>query len=70
MNNSSLIPLRLMARRLGVPVRWLREEAKAGRLPHLNAGGRILVHPEAVECELTARAASLQVTARGGSHAG
>jgi hypothetical protein len=53
-----LTPLSAMARRLRVPVKWLREEAIAGRIPHLNAGGRLMFEPGTVEQVLTARAAN------------
>ena len=51
-----LLPLNLMARRLGVPVNWLRAEAEADRVPHLKAGPRLLFNPEAVEQVLVERA--------------
>ena len=38
-----------MARRLHVPVQWLREQAEAGNIPHLKAGRALLFDPEAVE---------------------
>lgn len=53
----TLLPLRFMARRLRVPAKWLRAEALAGRLPHLNADGQLLFNPVAVEAALIARAA-------------
>lgn len=51
-----LIPLNEMARRLRVTLKWLRGEADAGRIPHLNADGRILVDPKVVEDVLAERA--------------
>lgn len=45
-----------MARRLRVPVRWLRSEAEAGRVPCLRAERAILFDPEAVERVLLERA--------------
>ncbi|TWT41786.1 hypothetical protein RAS1_29090 [Phycisphaerae bacterium RAS1] len=36
------LPLTIAARRLRVPRAWLEREAKAGRLPHLDADGAIL----------------------------
>ncbi len=53
-------PLKLseMARRLGVSVSWLRQEAEAGRLPHLRAERGILFDPETIERMLLERAAS------------
>lgn len=45
-----------MARRLRVTAKWLREEAEAGRIPHLKAGPRLLFDPETVERVLLERA--------------
>lgn len=45
-----------MARRLRVTVKWLRDEAEAGRIPHLKAGQRLLFDPETVERVLLERA--------------
>jgi hypothetical protein len=46
-----------MARRLRVPVRWLRgEEPEAGRIPHVPAGKVLLFDPETVEQVLLERA--------------
>ena len=44
------------ARKLGVPVGWLRTEAEAGRLPHLKAGRILLFEPKRVEQILIERA--------------
>jgi hypothetical protein len=55
-NKPTLVPLRFMARRLRVTVKWLRAEALAGRVPHLNADGRLLFNAAAVEAALSARA--------------
>lgn len=54
-----LVPLRTMARRLGVPATWLRAEVDAGRVPALVAGRAYLCNPEAVEGALYDRAVSL-----------
>ena len=51
-----LLPLGPMARRLRVPVAWLRAEAEAGRVPHLTAGARLLFDPDAVKRVLAERA--------------
>ena len=51
-----LLTVGQMARRLRVPVKWLREEAEAGRVPHLKAGRAILFDPEATEAALVKRA--------------
>jgi hypothetical protein len=53
---SRVLPLNVMARRLRVPLSWLRAEADAGRIPCLRAGNRYLCDPEAVEAALLARA--------------
>jgi hypothetical protein len=43
-----LLPLRRMAARLGVPSKWLREQAECGAVPSLKAGNRFLFVPSAV----------------------
>lgn len=55
-----LLPLPAMARRLYVTQKWLRAEAEAGRIPSLNAGGRILFEPFTVETLLAERAVACQ----------
>ena len=45
-----------MARRLRVPVKWLRDEAEAGRIPHVKADTALLFDPETVERVLLERA--------------
>ena len=50
------LPIAPAARYLGVPVKWLRAEAAAGRIPHLRAGPRLLVQLDAVEQALRDRA--------------
>jgi hypothetical protein len=45
-----------MARYLRVPVAWLRAEAEAGRIPHVQAGKVLLFDPETVERVLLERA--------------
>ena len=54
-----------MARRLRVPVKWLREEAEGGSIPHLKVGSVLLFDPEAVEQALLERARGI---ARGPGH--
>ncbi len=49
-----------MARQLRVPVKWLREEAESGRVPHLKAHNVLLFNPEVIERVLLARASSIQ----------
>jgi len=41
-----LLPLNQMANSLGVPSRWLREQAEVGNVPALRAGNRWLFAPE------------------------
>jgi len=55
--NNRLVRLSGLAHRLGLPIRWLHAETRAGRLPHLNAGGTLLFDPDAVERTLQRRAA-------------
>lgn len=52
----SLLPINIVARRLRVPVRWLKAEAEAGHVPCLKAGKAILCDPQAVESALLERA--------------
>lgn len=56
MENEKLLPVGPMARRLRVPVQWLRAEAEAGRIPHLRAGKAFLFDPATVEQVLIERA--------------
>lgn len=53
----SFVSLRVAAGRIGVPTAWLRGEAKAGRIPHLRAGKRLLFNVREVEAALMERAA-------------
>jgi hypothetical protein len=53
---SKLLPIGPTARRFRVPVRWLRSEAEAGRIPHVKAERVLLFDPEAVERVLLERA--------------
>ena len=52
-----LLPLSRMARRLGVPQQWLREQADAGRVPCLRAGTRYLFSAAAAQEALAVMAA-------------
>ena len=52
----ALCPLGITARLLHVPVAWLRAEAEAGRVPHLQAGRALLFDPDVVERVLLERA--------------
>lgn len=51
------VSLSRAATALGLPAPWLREEARAGRVPHLRIGRRLLFSPSAVEESLLQRAA-------------
>ena len=53
-----LLPVGPAARKLRVPVMWLRNEAEAGRVPHLRAGKQFLFNLEVVERLLIARAST------------
>lgn len=59
-----LVRLGVMARRLHVPVKWLRAEADAGRIPHLKAGRALVFEPETVE-RIIAERAQREGVARG-----
>ena len=52
------IALSILARRLRVPLKWLRGECEAGRIPHVKCGGAFLVHAATVERLLLDRAKS------------
>ena len=56
----SLMPLRFMAKYLRVPAAWLKDEAVAGRVPHLSAGGTLLFNPTATVRALSERAARVE----------
>jgi len=56
MDGQKLATVRSMAARLRVPMRCLRGEIEAGRLPGVRAGSAILVDPEAIESALLERA--------------
>jgi excisionase family DNA binding protein len=64
MNTSSPIGVAELAARLRLPVRWIKSEAKAGRLPHLRVGRRLLFNLEAVSETLARRAAETQEVRR------
>ena len=59
-DTSQLVPINVAARWLRVPVKWLRDEAAAGRIPCLRAGKAILCDFAAVEAALLERGALLQ----------
>lgn len=52
-----LVNIRGLAAALGLSWTWLYGEARAGRLPYLRVGRRMLFDPEAVELALLHRAA-------------
>jgi hypothetical protein len=62
MTISRLTTISHLARRLRVPVRWLRAEADAGRLPHIRAERQFLFDLETVEGLLLARARGREVS--------
>jgi hypothetical protein len=64
-----LLPLRFMARMLRLPAKWLKEEALAGRVPCLDAGGQLMFNPVAVEAVLADRAAAPQSANKEAAHA-
>ena len=57
MESQSLTTLFGLAQRLNLPVRWLRDEAAAGRIPCLRIGRAFRFNPDAVERALAERAA-------------
>jgi hypothetical protein len=57
-SQSKLLPVGPTARRFRVPVRWLRAEAEAGRIPHVKAERVFLFDPDVVERILLERAAA------------
>jgi hypothetical protein len=64
-----LLPLGPTARRLRVKSRWLKAEALAGRVPHLDADGTLLFDPDAVEAALLERARQTPAAREGVSRA-
>lgn len=57
MTKNMLIEVVPLAKHLGIPAAWLRDEAKQGRLPCVNAGGVLLFNLRAVKRALAERAA-------------
>ena len=51
-----LLTLRRMAARLGVPSKWLREQAESGKVPGLRAGNRWLFVPDVASAAVRAMA--------------
>ena len=62
MDSTKYISITELARTTGLPLAWLKDEAKAGRIPRLLVGRRLLFDPEAVDRVLAERAG------RGESH--
>lgn len=51
------IGIAVLANRLRLPIRWIKSEAIAGRLPHLRVGRQWLFSEKAVRAWLASRAA-------------
>lgn len=66
MKTNRLVSLGHLARRLGIPPQWLRDEARAGRIPCARAGDGFLFDVEVVERVLLERA-QRPVASRAGS---
>ena len=49
MTNDEVTKLNIVARRFGVPFRWLKKQAEAGKFPCIKAENIILVIPANVE---------------------
>ena len=64
------LSLHELAARVGLPAKWLKDEAKAGRIPCLKAGRFLVFNPLAVETAIAARAAESTIPAREVAHAG
>lgn len=56
MESKCFISLHELSQQLGLPVSWLRDEAKAGRIPSLKTGRRLMFRVDDVERELAERA--------------
>ena len=53
--DAKLISLHQLAHHTGLPMAWLRREAKEKRLPHILAGKRLMFSLEMVVAELAER---------------
>lgn len=62
---SKLLPVGPTARRFRVPVRWLKAEADAGRIPCVRADAVLLFDPDIVERVLLERAQAATVAEEG-----
>lgn len=58
MGGMKLLTVPEVARAIGVPTAWLRTLVRAGTLPSLRAGRRVLLERSAVEAALAALAQS------------
>ncbi len=57
MSTATYISATELANELGLPLAWLRAEAKAGKIPSLRVGRRLLFNPESVKRVLLNRTA-------------
>lgn len=66
MSDAAFVSVYELAKCTGLPVAWLKAEAKAGRIPCLHVSRRRLFDPQAVRQTLIARSdcASADQTAR------
>ena len=55
--STTFVYLTGLADQLGLPIHWLKAQARAGRIPHLDAGGVLLFNVPAVRIALAATAA-------------
>lgn len=62
METQLLCTAQMLARRLGLPRKWLVDEANAGRLPALRAERKLVFNLEAVRRVLAERAAAEKPT--------
>jgi excisionase family DNA binding protein len=58
-----VVTVREYARRFSVPLGWLRAQIRAGLIPHLRAGRRILLNPTAVSEALSRMASQYPIPA-------
>lgn len=62
MDDKPFVTLTELADRTGLPVRWLRDEYEAGRLPHLIVRKKPMFNPAAVVAALAERTAQQEVS--------
>ena len=70
LEGGELLPLRRMAARLGVPSKWLREQAEIGAVPSLKAGNRFLFVPSVVCAVVSSMAGDQSANPSGSSPQG